>query len=57
MIEIGALVRSVDDGCVGIVTWCDDPNNDLLPSERVYKVVWADDLKSLHYAEEFEVIR
>ena len=56
MIELGTLVRSVDDGCIGIVTWCDDPNNDLVPSERVYKVVWADDLKSLHYAEEFEKI-
>ena len=56
MITLGTLVRSVDDGCVGIVTWCDDPNNDLLPSERVYKVAWADSVKALHYAEEFEVI-
>ena len=56
MIEIGTLIRSVDDGEIGIITWCDDPNNDLLPSERVYKVVWADELKSLHYTGEFEVI-
>jgi hypothetical protein len=56
MIALGTLVRSLDDGCIGIVTWCDDPNNDLDPSERAYRVAWADDLKSLHYAEEFEVI-
>ena len=56
MIELGTLVRSVDDGCVGIVTLCHDIFNDLLPSERIYKVVWADNLRSLHYAEEIEVI-
>lgn len=56
MITLGSLVRSVDDGCVGIITWCDDPNNDLLPYERVYKVAWADSQKSLHYADEFEVV-
>ena len=56
MITLGTLLRSLDDGCIGIVTWCDDPKNLLLPPERVYKVVWVDDLKSLHYAEEFEVI-
>ena len=56
MIEIGSLVRSVDDGCVGIITWCDDPNNTLFPSERVYKIAWADNQKGLHYADEFEVV-
>ena len=56
MIALGTLVRSVDDGCVGSITWCDDPSNDLDPSERLYKVAWADDVRSLHYAEEFEVI-
>ena len=56
MIEIASLVRSVDDGCIGIVTWCDDPNNDLHPFERVYNVAWADGMRTLHYADEFEVI-
>jgi hypothetical protein len=56
MIALGTLVRSVDDGCFGIITWCDDPHNDLIPSERVYKVAWSDNLRALHYAEEFEVI-
>jgi hypothetical protein len=45
MIEIGSLVRHKRFGAIGIV-----------PSERAYRVAWADDLKSLHYAEEFEVI-
>ena len=31
MIEIGTLIRSLDDGEIGIVTWCDDPKNYLLP--------------------------
>lgn len=57
MIELGTLVRSVDDGCFGIITWCDDPKNQLLPYERVYKVAWGDGLKALHYADEFEVIK
>ena len=56
MLELGTLVRSLDDGCVGIITWCDDPKKALLPSERIYRVVWADDQKSLHYDEEFEVL-
>jgi hypothetical protein len=56
MIEIGSLVRSTDDGCVGIITWCDDPNNDLLPSERIYKVAWADHRNFLHCDDEFEVL-
>ena len=56
MIEIGTLARSLDDGCVGIVTWCDDPNNDLLPSERVYKIAWADGNVWLHCDDEFEVM-
>ena len=56
MIELGTLVRSVDDGCIGIVTWCDDPNNDLVPSDRVYKVAWADGLQTLHYADEVEIM-
>lgn len=56
MIEIGTLVRSLDDGCVGILTWCDDPNNDLLPSERVYKIAWADGNVWLHFDDEFEVM-
>ena len=56
VIELGTLVRSVDDGCLGIVTWCDDPNNQLLPIDRVYQVTWADSLRVLHYSVEFEVI-
>ena len=56
MIEIGTLVRSLDDGCVGILTWCDDPNNDLLPSERVYKIAWADGNVWSHCDDEFEVM-
>ena len=56
MIALGTLVRSVDDGCFGIITWCDDPRNEHASDQRIYKVVWADDLRSLHYAEEFEVI-
>ena len=56
MLVLGTLVRSVDDGCVGIITWCDDPNLDCAFDERVYKVAWADSQKSLHYAAEFEVI-
>ena len=56
MIALGTLVRSLDDGCFGIITWCDDPHSDLIPDQRIYKVVWADNLRSLHYAEEFEVI-
>lgn len=55
MIELGTLVRSVDDGCVGIITWSNF-HVDLLPSERIYKVAWSDNLRSLHYAEEFEVL-
>ena len=56
MITLGSLVRSVDDGCVGIITWCDDPNNVLFPSERVYKIAWADGNQWLHCDEEFEVV-
>ena len=57
MIELGTLVMSLDDGCVGIITWCDNPNNALdCSGKRIYKVAWSDNLRSLHYAEEFEVI-
>ena len=56
MIALGTLVRSVDDGCIGIVTWCDDPNNDLVPSERVYKIAWADGIKALHTDDEIEAL-
>ena len=56
MIEIGTLIRSLDDGCVGIITWCDDPKNDLPPSDRIYKVAWADGNVWLHCDDEFEVL-
>ena len=56
MIEIGTLIRSLDDGCVGIITWCADPKNDLPPSDRIYKVAWADGNVWLHCDDEFEVL-
>ena len=56
MITLGTLVISVCDGCVGIITWCDDPNKAFLPKDRVYKVAWADGNIHLHCNDEFEVL-
>ena len=53
MIALGTLVRSVDDGMVGIVTWVDDnPDEDPM----IYQITWGDGLKGLHTDDEFEVI-
>ena len=53
MIQLGALVRSVDDGMVGIVTWVDDNPYD---EPLIYQITWGDGLKGLHSTDEFEVI-
>lgn len=52
-IELGNLVRSVDDGVVGIVTWVDDA---LDADPVIYQIVWGDGLKGLHVTDDFEVI-
>ena len=53
MIQLGTLVRSVDDGVVGIVTWVDDNPYD---EPLIYQITWVDGLKGLHVTEEFEVL-
>ena len=52
MIQLGTLVRSVDDGMVGIVTWVDEG----LDEPLIYQITWGDGLKGLHSTDEFEVI-
>ena len=63
MIEIGSLVRSVDDGELGIVVCSYEthvsrgPENEGLSELRMlYRIIWADTHKGVHYEEEFEVI-
>jgi len=53
VLELGALVVSLDDGCIGIVTWVDDR-----PDEEpiIYQITWADGVKGLHTDDEIEVI-
>ena len=53
MIKLGTLVRSVDDGVLGIVTWVDDNLN---ADPIIYQITWVDGLKGLHVTEEFEVL-
>jgi len=63
MIEIGSLVRSIDDGTIGIVVRSyktevsRDPENEGLSELRMlYRIIWADAHKGIHYEEELEVI-
>ena len=51
--ELGDLVVSLDDGCVGIVTWVDDNPYD---EPIIYQVTWADGIKALHTDDEIEVL-
>jgi len=56
MIEIGTLVRSVDDGVIGVITnWLHvgDPKPEMA---WLYNITWADNAKSMSYADEFEVM-
>tara|TARA_B100000035_G_scaffold19934_1_gene15921 strand:+ start:210 stop:374 length:165 start_codon:yes stop_codon:yes gene_type:complete len=54
VIELGALVVSLDDGEIGVVTWVDDNPND---EPIIYQIVWADGVKGLHTDDEIEVIQ
>jgi len=63
MIEIGTLVRSIEDGELGIVMRSyktevsHGPENEgLLEFRMLYRIIWADTHKGMHYEEEFEVI-
>lgn len=53
MIQLGTLVRSVDDGCIGIVTWVDDNPYD---EPIIYQITWADGVKALHTHDEIDVV-
>ena len=53
MIELGALVRSVDDGELGIIMWVDDIAQE---PPFIYQIAWMDGLTGLHPTDEFEVI-
>jgi len=51
MIEIGDLVQSPDDGCVGVII----KMTHTIHGKR-YKVKWADGLEQWHWQDTFEVI-
>jgi len=53
VLELGALVVSLDDGCVGIVTWVDDNPCD---EPIIYQITWVDGIKGLHADDEFEAL-
>ena len=53
LIELGALVVSLDDGCIGIVTWVD---NNPYDEPIIYQVTWVDGVKGLHTDEEIEAL-
>ena len=53
LIELGALVVSLDDGEIGIVTWVDDNPYD---EPIIYQIMWADGAKGLHTSDEIEEI-
>jgi len=50
MIEIGDLVQSPDDGCVGVII---EKHHTI---KYRYKVKWADGLEQWHWQEAIEVI-
>ena len=49
MIQIGTLVQSPDDGCVGVVL---EKSN----LHSLYRIRWADGLEKWHWLETFEII-
>ena len=53
LIELGALVVSLDDGCIGIVTWVD---NNPYDEPIIYQVTWVDGVKGLWTDEEIEAL-
>jgi hypothetical protein len=53
VLELGALVVSLDDGCIGIVTWVDDNPYD---EPIIYQVTWVDGTKGLHTDDEIEAL-
>ena len=51
MLKLGDLVVSLDDGCVGIVTWVDDrPHEEPI----IYQITWVDGVKGLHTDDEMK---
>jgi len=53
MIELGTLIRSVDDGELGIIMLVDNIDQG---SPFIYQIAWMDGLTGLHLESEFEVI-